>query len=65
MSGKNNIGDLILYGRGLNIRIFKFWRQNPRMNKYSISSAKQQLSNIKHGDGIRFNVCALTFDSPL
>jgi hypothetical protein len=64
MSGKNNIGDLILYGRSLNIQIFEHWRRNPRMSSYSMPSAKLQVNNMKHGGGIRLNVCNVSFAPP-
>ena len=32
--------------------------------RYSMPSAKQQPSNIKHSGGIRPNVCTLTFGLP-
>ena len=35
-----------------------------RTRRYSMLSAKQQLSNIKHGGGIRPNVRVLTFGPP-
>ena len=38
--------------------------QNPRTSRYSIPSAKQQPSNIKHDVGVRPNVCKLTFGPP-
>ena len=42
---------------------YKFWWRNPRMSNDSIS-AKLQVSNMKHGGGIRPWVCALTFAPP-
>ena len=43
-----NTGVLILNGRGLKIRIFKFWRRNPRTRRYSISAFYTNLQPILH-----------------
>ena len=48
----NNIGVLILNGRGLIYSNFQILT-----SRYSMPSAKQQPSNIKHDVGIRPNVC--------
>ena len=59
----SNIGVLILNGRGLTYPNFQILATESS-NKYSVPSAKQQLSNIKHGRGIRPNVWVLTFGPP-
>ena len=57
----SNIGVLILNGRGVRYSNFQILTRNPRTSRYSMPSAKQQPSNIKHDGGIRPNECPLTF----